>query len=147
MFPTSGAAAQNRRVQSQPGFDWTRVEYLILYFNNISSNASVSVQIAALKAIPKARVAAAVETPAVTVNGTQIKIPITLERGKCVTINGRGRCTLWPGGMKPGESIALSPATFTLQPGANRVELTCANAEEYGGDVAVRVSRLWPMEM
>jgi len=146
VFPTRAkGAAQSSRVRMRDGFDWKQVDYLILYFNSIRSGAAVSVELGALKAIPTVRAGGPLATPTLTVNGKAVRIPVTLDRGQCVTTDGLGACTLWPGGMKPGRPVSPSAATFTIKPGPNRIVFACADPAEFGGDAAVRVSRLWPL--
>ena len=128
------------------GFDWTRTEYVVLLYNGIPANSTVSVMIDGLKAIRKLRKAAPVSHPIVTVNGQPLRIPVELGPGKCVTTDGLGGCTLWPGGMEPGIRVEARDATFTLEPGSNALQFSCGNPRDFVGDVSVRVIRLWPLE-
>jgi hypothetical protein len=82
----------------------------------------------------------------VAVNDMLISIPTRLGPRQCITTDGLGNCTFWPGGMKPGREIKVPGAALTLRPGQNRVTFTAADPSAYRGDVTVRVSQIWPLE-
>jgi len=127
-------------------FDWKRTDYLVFLYNRIPAKMAVNVKIDGLKAIRKLRKAPPVLNPVVIANGKPLRIPVELSPGKCVTTDGLGGCTLWPGGMKPGLRIEARDATFTLKPGSNTLQFSCGNSKDFLGDVSVRVIRLWPLE-
>jgi len=132
--------------QGQSGFDWERVDYVLFYLVNLPARATVSVKIGSPKALPMTTDREALAGLELAVGDKRFRLPVRLDPGRCITLDGLGGCTFWPGGMKPGRKLDVADATLTLQPGANKLALTVNDPEAYPGDVTVRVSRLWPLE-
>lgn len=124
-------------------FDRTRVEYLLLYFNNVPAKAAVRVMADDLKALPALSEPAPLGGLALRIGDRAVALPVELGRGQALTCEGPGGQTLWPGGMQPGVRFDL-PAELLLSPGENRVELTAP--EPFPGDLTVLLYRLWAME-
>jgi len=126
--------------------DWSRVAYLLLYFNGLSPNSSARVMIDDVRALRDVAPISSLAKPILTVNGQSVEFPVTLEPGQSLTCEGPLGVTLWPGGMTPGRDIALQADLLQLQPGENRIELSCASLETFPGDTQVILYRMWPME-
>ena len=83
---------------------------------------------------------------ALTVNGTRIALPGKVGRRESLTTDGLGSCTVWPGGMAPGRTVAAPPTAVRLKPGRNDVAFACDVAPGCRPDVNLRLIRLWPLE-
>ena len=128
------------------GFDWKRVEYLILYLIRIPGRGkSVSVKVGPIKALARTSALASIKDVEITVGRQRLRIPVALGPAQCVTTDGLGHCTFWAGGMKPGRAVETSGSTIMLQPGANKVTFGMAKPSIYPGDVSVRFCRVWPL--
>jgi len=128
------------------GFDWSKTEYLLFYFNNIFTKSSVEVRFDDLRALPTLRPMPLLVNPAVDINGQRITFPLRLDRGQAVTCQGPGGVTFWPGGMKPGQPLSLSTTALSLKPGENKVLFSADTPDGFPGDVNVLLYRLWPLE-
>jgi hypothetical protein len=115
---------------------------VIFYYNDIPAKTTVTMKFDDLKALPKLREAPPLSHPALTVNGQPIRLPVTLGRSEAVTVDTRGRCTLWPRRPAQPQRLEAKAAPILLQPGANRLELTCDTTTGAPRDVTVRVVRL-----
>jgi len=127
-------------------FNWNEVDRIIFLYWHIPAKKTVSARLDGLRAIPKLSKAPILSHPTLTVNDKQVRIPVDLDPGKWLTTDGLGGCTLWPGGMAPGQKVAAPDATFTLNPGGNSLKFSCDNPGDFLGDVTVRVIRLLPLE-
>ena len=129
-----------------PEFDWSRVEYLLFYLNNIWEKTSVRVVLDDLKAIPDLDPPGALDSPAVTVNGRQVTFPVDLKPLQAVTHEGPGGTKFWPGGMTPGRPLRVPTDALVLQPGKNTVTFSADTAKGFSGDARVLLYRMWPLE-
>lgn len=127
-------------------FDLTKVEYLVLYFNNLSPNSSASVMFDELRGLPELTEPGGLVNPILRVNGRDVVLPVSLNQGQAFTVAGPDGATLWPGGMAPGEKVAVDTDALRLAPGENRVELALPDGQTFPGDLQVLLYRLWPME-
>ena len=127
-------------------FDWTRVEYLIFYLIKIPGDNGVSVRIGPVKALRTTSPQQPLNGLTVSVNDARISIPAKLGLRQCITTDGLGNCTFWPGGMQPGREIDITGAPLMLQPGPNRIQFVPADPKAYRGDVSVRISQIWSLE-
>ena len=127
-------------------FDWTRVDYLILYLVKIAGDSAVAVGIGPVKALRSTTAPRALGGLELAVNDARVRIPVRLGDQQCITTDGLGTCTLWPGGMQPGRPIDVPTAVPILRPGPNRIAFTVTDPRAYRGDVSVRVSQIWPLE-
>jgi len=128
------------------GFDWSQVEYMLLYFNGIPAKTSVQVLVDDVRAVPVVEVGTSVTNPTCTVNGKSLTFPIEVAPGQAITAEGPGGVTHWQGGMLPGKPLTVSQEALVLQPGDNTVVLTCADGKAFAGDVNVLLYQMWPME-
>ncbi|MCX7599869.1 MAG: hypothetical protein N2512_13520, partial [Armatimonadetes bacterium] len=128
-----------------PDFDWQRVEYVIFYFNDIPANATCTLRLDDLKALPKASHSVApLEKPCLYINGRSVRFPMALAAGETVAIDGRGQASVWTGGKRRGEVFPVTNSPLVLRPGRNRLKLTCAEPDAASGEVEVRVFTLGP---
>lgn len=135
-FPTAGFGA----------FDWSKVEYLLIYFNNVSPNTAVQVKLDDIRALPALAAKSEIEQLGLTINGKEIIFPRIPEPGQAITCEGPAGNTFWPGGMTKGQSMDLEARAFELRRGKNTITLTATPAEAFPGDVQVLLYRMWPME-
>ncbi len=126
------------------GFDLSRVEYLLFYFNNLPADAKAELVLDSVRALPPAKALDAMADLALTINGRRVPFGAPLAQGQALTAEGPQGVTLWPGGMQPGRKLAPAAAAFALAPGDNQVTLT--GGADFAGDLAVLLYRLWPME-
>jgi len=125
--------------------DWSKIDYMIFYYNKIPANTTVACGIDGVKALPRLARMAALSGMELTVNGRRIPLPGELRNGQTLTTNSLGTCALWPGGMKPARRLSDPGSTFELAPGDNRLEFKCEMDEDRRRDVNIRVIRLWPV--
>jgi len=125
------------------GFDASRVEFLMLYFNNLRGRQAVSVRVAGPRAIPQAAMPE-LSGLRLTINGRAVRLIDRLPARTALTAGEPGGAVFWPGGMQPGRPVALD-GDLTLAPGRNEVLLECADPTTFGGDLAVLLSQLWPV--
>lgn len=126
-------------------FDWSKVDYLLLYFNNIPTGKSVDVTIDDIKLVPELRDPAETGKPTLTVNGRNIPLP-DLRAGQAISHEGVGDIKHWPGGFRQA-TVTKAPATgLRLQPGENKVTLGWTDAAGFPGNVQMLVYRVWEME-
>jgi len=128
---------------AKEGFDATRVEFLMLYFNNLRGQQTVEVRIAGPRVVPVAAMPE-LQDLRLTINGRAVKLCDRLPARTALTAGEPGGAMFWPGGMQPGQPVTVA-GDLTLAPGPNEVILTCGDPTGFGGDVAVLLSRLWPL--
>ena len=133
------------RTADVPGFDWSKTDYLLLWLQGMAGNTSVQVRLDDLRALPELHPAPPLAQPVVQINGQTVRFPLRLQSGQALTGNGLEGTRFWPGGMQPGEPVAVPTAALMLQPGENRVTVTADTAAGYPGDVNVLFYRLWPL--
>ena len=136
VFPTAGFG----------NFDWSKVEYMLFYFNGIPANASVEVKLDDIRALPTLLSAPEMGKLGLSINGKEVTFPNVLEPGQAITCEGPAGNTFWPGGMVKGQSLQLPDRPFQLRRGKNRITLTSTPPEGFAGDVQVLLYRMWPME-
>jgi hypothetical protein len=125
-----------------PGFDWKHTEYVIFYYNDIPAGVTCTMKFAGLKALPAGETIASLRKPALTVNGVKLAMPATLAAGETLILDGRGRGLVFREGKQQRSFTA--GAAVVLQPGANRLQLSCDRLDQAPDDVAVQVIPLGP---
>ncbi|MEN6305202.1 MAG: carbohydrate binding domain-containing protein [Armatimonadia bacterium] len=126
-------------------FDWTKVDYLLLYFNNIPAKQTVEVKIDDIRLLPELRKPAEVGKLILEVNGQKTLFPLDLKPGLAMANEGLGGTKLWSGGLRPAE-VVKGPATFALPPGETKITLSWDDPAAYPGNLQVLFYRVWPME-
>ncbi|NOY81079.1 MAG: hypothetical protein GXP31_08750 [Kiritimatiellaeota bacterium] len=114
-------------------FDFSAVEYLILYYNGLPPGREVNCQVDAMHAY---RAAATFRDPALRVGRRKLIFPIALRSGDVLEYTGAtGACEVRRG----AERIAVAPRGKSpkLKRGINKLELTAAT--DPGADIALTV--------
>jgi hypothetical protein len=128
----------------RPDFDWTKTEYVIFYFNDIPAGATVSLGFDDVKAVTSLRPPPALVLPELLVNDQRLALPVSLAPGQGLTIDDQGRCIVWPLGPGKPKPVKGKCAPIILQPGENRVTLSCDTAKGAPRDTTVRLVPLGP---
>jgi hypothetical protein len=84
--------------------------------------------------------------PIITVNGQAVIFPVSMTGGQALTAGGPDGVMRWPGGMAPGQKVAVSTALLRLKPDENTVTFSTTTPEAFPGGVRVLLYRIWPME-
>ncbi len=129
-----------------PRFDWSSVDYLVLYFNSIPAQASVRVRFDDLRAIPALLPVRPLCIPSFAVGTAKLTYNVTLQPRQGLTDEGQGSPTFWPGSMKPSAPVVASGTPLELQPGLNTVTFSCDASQGFPAGVQVLLYRLWPLE-
>lgn len=128
------------------GFDWTRVEYALFYFNNMTPGSTTEVKIGPVKLLPKLSSPPEQGQPVLEVNGKRLSLPVALKIGQALGHEGNGEVKLWPGGMAPAQPVKAATQTLQLKPGANEVKLLWSDPAQFPGNLQVLLYRVWPLE-
>lgn len=128
------------------GFDFSKVEYALFYFNNVPPATTVDVKIGPLKLLPKISEPAEQGQPVLEINGKRVPLPTALKSGQALSAEGDGKVTLWPGGMAEGKPVKVSAAALKLRPGTNRIKLLWSDPANFPGNLQVLMYRVWPLE-
>lgn len=129
----------------ETGFDWSKVAYLLFYFNGLPPHKSVDVTLDDLKLVPALHEPPETGSPLLTVNGRTIRLP-QLPLGQAITHEGVGGIKVWPGGMKPPSTVKMPVTALQLQPGDNTVTVGWSDPATFPGNLQVLVYRVWEME-
>jgi hypothetical protein len=129
-----------------PQFDWSSVDYLLLYFNSVPAQAAVQVRFDDLRALPALLPMRPLRLPSFTVGEARATYDVTLQPRQGLTDEGPGGARFWPGNMQPSTAVTVSGGTLELQPGANTVTFSCDRAADFPAGVQVLLYRLWPLE-
>ena len=127
------------------GFDWSKVAYLLFYFNGIPAGKSVDVTLDDLRLLPELHEPPETGHPVLTVNGRTVALP-DLRPGQAISHEGVGGIKHWPGGFRPAEVAKTSVTDLLLRPGDNKVTLTWSDPAGFPGSLNVLVYRVWEME-
>ncbi|MBT3374777.1 MAG: hypothetical protein HN742_29590 [Lentisphaerae bacterium] len=140
------------------GFDWTKVEFLLFYFNGIRAKTSVRVMFDDLRMLRELQPHAAPGRPiaqdsrgafgraVVHVNERRVEFPVSPKDGQALTVGGPDGVRLWPGGMEESRRLDVEPTSFTLRPGPNTIRFETTEPNRFPGDVTVLLYRMWPLE-
>lgn len=127
-------------------FDWSQVEYFLVYFNGLPSNEPCRVVLDGLRMLPAVTPGDLPGSPVVIVNGQRFDFGVTLQVGEAVTHEGVGEAMLWPRGMAPGRPLSVAGLPVVLPPGENHVTLDWNPKNAFPSAIDVLLYRLWPME-
>lgn len=127
-------------------FDWSQVEYFLVYFNGLPTNEPCRVVLDSLRMLPAVNPPNLPGSPVLTVNGQRTDLGVTLQVGEAVTHEGVGEAMLWPRGMAPGQPLSVAGLPLVLQPGENHITLDWNPTEAFPSAIDVLLYRLWPME-
>jgi len=114
--------------------DLSKVEYAILYYNNLPGGKTVACLVDDIRAL---REPAALRKPSLAVGSRKVVFPVSLAAGERLVYQGTGDCRLYArdGTLKATRRPTGGP--LTLAPGSNRVVFGLAGTG--GGDFQVRV--------
>ena len=131
------------RLADTRAFDWTKVEYVIFYFNDIPARTTVTLRFDDLKVLPRARQPLSLSRLKLSVNGHVITLPVGLLPGEGVAVDEVGRGALW---RSEAALATLLPRLqpVALQPGQNKLALSCDTRSQGIHDVSIRVVPLGP---
>ena len=125
-------------------FDWSRVEYVILYYNSIPAGKGVAVLLGEMRAFARLTKAPPAMRPTLLINGQQAPLADRLLPGEALVLDHEGRRAIWRPGMAQSEPIDGTVAPAVLGPDMNRLELRCDVSDAAPAGIAVRVVRLGP---
>jgi hypothetical protein len=123
----------------RPDFDWSRTAYVLFYFNDLPAQATCSLGLAELKALPPSATPACLTQPTLTLNGAALVLPVTLAPGEALTLEGSGRLRVWGGGAKPLRESSIETGGLALKPGDNAVYLLPATGTRPPDRLSVRL--------
>ena len=125
-------------------FDWKQVEYVIFYFNDLPTDATCTLKLDDLRALPAAGQPVLLRQAALLVNHKRIVLPHNVGPAEALAVDGHGLATVWQAGKQRGKALPTSGGPLLLQPGANSLELTCDATQGAPDDVSVKVIPLGP---
>ena len=140
----SGWRLQSFDTATATGFDWARIDYLIIYYNGLPADTTCEIRLDGLKALPAAGKALALEHAALTLNGRRLALP-DLAPGAAVTVDGVGRIGLWHPGKEQATASKAKGGGLILQPGVNQLELSGDSQRGGPPEVTLRVLRFGPV--
>ena len=118
----------------------SRVEYLIIYYNAIPANATVTCHVDDIRAL---KVQRCLTKPTLTVSGRRLVFPISLAEGDRLLYRQGRECEVFRvGGAAPVE-IESSGETPVLRPGPNRVVFGLDGPQPSASQVRVQVSKAY----
>jgi len=138
----TGWRLQVCRLADARDFDWKQTEYLLVYFNDLPVGPTCTMKFDDVKAFPKIVSSVPLHNPSISINGKRVTIPVTLDADASLLIDNLKRASLWLTGKQQGKTLQLQGEPLRLEPGANRIEVTCENRQNAPRDVSVRVVRL-----
>jgi len=136
----TGWRLQVLRTADRPDFDWAKTEYVILYFNDIPANTTVSLGFDDVKAFAKLRPPPALVRPELRVNDQVLALPVNLATGQALTIDDLGRAAIWPLGPGKPKRLKTKCEPIILEPGENRVTLSSGVSLGAPRDTMVRLA-------
>jgi hypothetical protein len=126
--------------------DWKQTEYVLFYFNNIPAQATVELRLDDLRALPRLRPPPRLCNPVLTVAGQRASLEGEFEANEALTLDRSGRGRAWRAGVAEPREVKGGREPLALNPGLNRLELTCDASRGAPRDVTVRVVRLGALE-
>ncbi len=127
-------------------FDWSKVAYLLLYFNNVAAGATVEVAVDDLKLVRQISTPTDVGQPRLLINDREVALNTSLPPNGTLSYEGFGKVNLWPGGFAPAQPLAVAAEELQLRPGPNTVTLSWTKPEAFPGNLQVLLCRMWPLE-
>lgn len=138
----TGWRLQVLRLDDRLDFDWSKTEYLIVYFNDIRANTTVSLGLDDVKAFPGLQPPPTLARPVLKINNQRIALPVNLPPDMALTLDDAGRARLWPLGRGSSKPLEGRWSPIVLQPGDNRISLACDASKGAPRDVVVRLAPL-----
>lgn len=111
----------------EANLDFTKVEYLILYYNGIPGGTTVTTYIDDIRALPRG---AGVRNPSLAIGDARVIFPVSLDAGDRIAWDGGETCTVRRAtASAPQETVAVVGALPRLQPGATPVTFALEGVE------------------
>jgi len=142
----TGWRLQTFKLPVSADFDWSQVEFFLVYFNGIPAGSQVRVVLDGLKLLPALNPTNLPGSAVLMVNGQRVDFRATLQPAEAITHEGVGEAMLWPRGMAPGKRLDVAGLPAKLQPGENRITLDWNPTNAFPAAVDVLLYRLWPLE-
>jgi hypothetical protein len=128
-FPLAGA-----------GLDLSKIEYLILYYNNLPAGKRVTCYIDDIRGL---RDPSGLRRPWLSVGGKRVLFPVTLSPGERLEAAGR-TCRVYAADGSLREEVKLKGALPRLKPGPNRIAFDADAGKAHAYQVRVRLTKLYP---
>jgi hypothetical protein len=111
---------------------------LSVYYNNLPPNSAAKCFLGPVKALPVVKVT--LKDPALTVGGSRIVFPVTLESGQYLEMESAEACRLYDARGALLATVAPRGDPPTLEAGDNRLAFTCEPPQ--GASARVRVTAI-----
>ncbi|HOQ29244.1 MAG TPA: hypothetical protein PLH36_10935, partial [Armatimonadota bacterium] len=121
-------------LEARDGFDLSRVEYLILYFNGIPAGKRVTCHVDELRVLPRP---AGLREPQLTVDGRTVRFPVALSAGERLVLDASGRARHYASDGRLVEVVKPSGSLPLLRPG--RHQIAFGWGDKPAGDFQVKV--------
>lgn len=128
-FPLAGA-----------GLDLSKIEYLILYYNNLPAGRRVTCYIDDIRGL---RDSSVLRHPWLSVEGRRVRFPVTLSPGERLEVAGRA-CRVYAADGSLREEVKLKEALPRLKPGPNRVAFDADAGKTHAYQVRVQLAKVYP---
>lgn len=117
-WPYGGAYAVYRE-----NVDHGLIDRFSIWYNNLPPGGETVCHIGPVKALPLLKTQ--LTNPVITVNGQRIALPVTIESGCYLELNGPDDCILYGPKGEVLEKITLTDPIPALAPGSNAITFTC----------------------
>lgn len=108
--------------------NFSSVEKLQMWYNNLPAGREVSAVVGPVKALPL--VSGTIRNPVVTVNGESIMLPVEMESGMYIEFNSLSDCKLYNAKGELLKEITPEGVLGQLKNGANEIAFSCAAGGE-----------------
>lgn len=111
----------------EANLDFTKVEYLILYYNGIPGGATVTTYIDDIRALPRGE---GVRNPSLSIGDVRVVFPVSLDPGDRIAWDGGASCTVRRAAAgAPAETVTIEGSLPPLQPGTTPVTFALEGGE------------------
>jgi len=117
--------------------DFSAIESLQLWYNNLPEGKEVKTIIGPVKALPL--VSTTIKNPSITVGGKKIVFPVTMESGMYLEFRSADDCKLYGSKGELIQEIHLTADIPELQTGNNEVQFSCEGPHDINPRVQVTV--------
>lgn len=106
--------------------DFSKVDKLQLWYNNLSKGKQINCLIGPIKAI--STVSSTIENPVITINGEKIILPVVMESGMYIEFNSPSDCKLYGSKGELIQEILIKGSVPILNTGDNNISFSCSNS-------------------
>ena len=124
IWPESGGYFVYDHYTGRVSYD--KINSFELWFNNLPANKTVTCKIGPVRALNI--VAKKSENPSVTINGSKLTFPVTMESGMYVELKAKDNCKLYDKDGKLVCDIVPEGEIPSLKSGGNKVSFQCENS-------------------